>query len=189
MEASQQAEPIVNIVGEKVALGPYRHDLLPLYTRWINDFEVTRTLSLRLGPLTAEQEEEWYERANRSETVVNFTIYERATMRPIGNTGFHNVDHLHRTAEFGILIGEKECWSRGYGTETTTLVLRYGFTCLHLHSIMLHVHAYNERAIRVYRKAGFRDAGRIRECHALDGKLHDVLIMDCLSTEFDTRAV
>ena len=28
--------PILNVVGERVALGPLREDLLPLYGRWIN---------------------------------------------------------------------------------------------------------------------------------------------------------
>ena len=32
--------PILNLRGEKVALGPLRRDLVPTYLRWINDFEV-----------------------------------------------------------------------------------------------------------------------------------------------------
>jgi len=41
--------PILNILGDKVALGPQHHDMLPLYVKWVNDFEVTRTLDLGLG--------------------------------------------------------------------------------------------------------------------------------------------
>ena len=37
-------EPLTNIDGERVALGPLRRDLLPLYQRWINDFTALRTL-------------------------------------------------------------------------------------------------------------------------------------------------
>lgn len=188
-EQEQSAQPVVNIEGEKVALGPHRRDLLPLFMRWLNDFEVTRTLAARLGPMRLEQEEEWYDRTTRSATEVNFTIYERSTMRPIGGTGLEKIDTQHGTAEFGIFIGEKDCWGKGYGTEVTRLVLDYGFNCLGLHSIMLHVHAYNEAGIRAYRSAGFKEAGRIRECHRLGGKAHDVLIMDCLSTEFASTAL
>jgi hypothetical protein len=50
MEADQQ--PIVDIVGEKVALGPHRRELPPPYQKWIHDFEVTRTLGARLRPMT-----------------------------------------------------------------------------------------------------------------------------------------
>src|SRR5205807_2139134 len=133
MEPTQQPQdqPLINISGEKIALGPARRDLLPLYQRWINDFEVIRTLGARLRPMTWEAEEAWYEETSKSDTL--FTIYERATMRPIGNTGLHDIDHLHRTAEFGILIGEKECWGKGYGTETTRLMLDYGFNGPRLH--------------------------------------------------------
>ena len=36
-------QPIVNITGEKVALGPIQRDQLPLYLRWFNDFDFART--------------------------------------------------------------------------------------------------------------------------------------------------
>ncbi len=181
--------PVINIEGEKVALGPRRRDLLPLYQRWINDFEVTRALTTGMVPWTFEQEEEWYQTSNKSTSRKIFTVYERSTMRAIGSTGLHDIDYVHGTAEFGIMIGEKDCWGKGYGTETASLMLDYGFTCEGLHSIMLHVHAYNERAIRAYRRAGFRDAGRLRECHRLGQRFHDVLIMDCLADEFQSTVL
>ena len=83
MHAGEQ--PILNLVGEKVALGPIRRDLLAMYQRWINDFQVLRTLGISgLRPMTAEGEVAWYERMAVSETDVTFTIYERSSLRPIG---------------------------------------------------------------------------------------------------------
>ena len=178
--------PIVNIEGDKVALGPHRRDLLPLYQRWINDFEVTRTLGVDMRPMTWEAEEAWYDRASRGERDVLFTIYERATMRAIGNTGLHEIDHHHRTATFGILIGEKDCWGKGYGTETARLMLDYAFTALSLHNILLTVASYNERGIRAYLRAGFREIGRRRESRRMGGQASDTIYMDCLATEFES---
>lgn len=177
-------EPVLNITGDKVALGPIRRDLLPLYQRWINDFEVVRGLTVSLRPLTSEAEEVWYERASKEDGSVHFTIYERVTLRPIGNTSLMEIDHLHRTAEFGILIGEKECWGKGYGTEVTGLMLDYGFTGLGLHNIQLRVFSFNERALRAYQRAGFHLIGRRREARRLGGTAYDVIYMDCLATEF-----
>src|SRR5688572_592084 len=171
--------PILNITGEKVALGPIRRDLLPHYLRWINDFEVTRTLSAGFQPMTYEAEEAWFEGASKRSGDAMFTIYERATMRPIGNTGIHDVNLHHRTAEFGLLIGEKESWGKGYGTETTRLMLDYGFTCLGLHNIMLRVYSFNERGIRAYTRAGFREIGRRREAIRVAGQAHDEVLMEC----------
>jgi diamine N-acetyltransferase len=184
--APQSEQPIINMTGEKVALGPIRRDLLPLYQRWINDFEATRTLAVRLAPMTMEAEDAWYEQASKSEDGVQMTIYERASMRPIGNTDLRHIDHYHRTAEFGILIGEKECWGKGYGTEATRLMLDYGFTALGLHNIMLTAFSFNERGLRAYTRSGFREIGRRREAFRLAGQVYDVVYMDCLASEFES---
>ena len=182
-------QPIVNMVGEKVALGPLRRDLVPLYLRWINDFEVTRALGVGQRPTTLESEEAWYDRVGRSESDLSFTIYERATMRPIGNTGLHDVDHGSQTATFGIMIGEKDSWGQGFGSETARLMLDYGFHGLGLHNIMLTVLGFNERAIRAYSRAGFRIFGRRREAIRRGGRLCDLVYMDCLDGEFEGSAL
>lgn len=38
--------PILNVVGERVAPGPLRRDLLPVYERWINNLGTVRTIGL-----------------------------------------------------------------------------------------------------------------------------------------------
>lgn len=183
----QNNQPIINISGKKVALGPLRRDLIPTYLRWINDFQVTYPLAIETRPLTLESEEDWYARASKNERDIYFTIYEQTTLRPVGNTVLHNVDYLHEAAEFGLMIGEKDCWGKGYGTEVTTLMLDYSFTALSLHTILLRVDGFNERAIRTYLRAGFREVGRWREAARLAGKAYDVIFMDCLATEFKNR--
>ena len=183
--ADEGERPILNVVGEKVALGPIRRDLVPVYQRWMNDFDVLRTLAVGgPRPLTAEGEIGWYERTAVSQTDASFTLYERSSLRPIGSLGLHQVDHYNRTAMFGILIGEKDCWGKGYGTEATRLVLEYAFTTLGLHNVMLNVFANNERAMRAYRRAGFREIGRRRQAHRVAGDVEDIVFMDCLATEF-----
>jgi RimJ/RimL family protein N-acetyltransferase len=177
-------QPIINIQGEQVALGPLRRELLPLYLKWINDFEVTRHLTVRSGPVSLEAEEAWYQSASTNETGAIFTIYERAGPRPIGTTDLRAVNLMHRTAEFGILIGEKDCWGRGYGTEATALMLEYGFSVLGMHNIMLTVLSDNGRGLRAYSRAGFREIGRRREAHRRRGLTYDLIYMDCLATEF-----
>ena len=110
MKSSEhQTKPLINFQGEKIALGPHNHDLLPLYLKWINDFNVTQTPEIGWSPMNKEAEEVWYERISKSDTDITFTIYEWLTLRPIGSTGLHKIDYAHGTAEFGIMIGEKDC--------------------------------------------------------------------------------
>ncbi|HKD77138.1 MAG TPA: GNAT family protein [Ktedonobacterales bacterium] len=114
----------------------------------------------------------------------DFAIYERATMRLIGLVNLRDIDFWRRTAEVGIMIGEQDCWGKGYGTEALYLLLDYAFSALGLHNIMLDTTSYNERALRTYRRVGFREIGRRREACCVGTKRYDVVFMDCLSTEF-----
>jgi diamine N-acetyltransferase len=165
-------DPIVNIMGERVALGPLRRDLVATYHRWMN-----------------EEEERWFERQVEGQGqggTINFTIYVRATWRPIGNTSLMDIDRVNRGATFGILIGEPDARGQGYGTEATRLMLDYAFTAQGLHSVQLNVFEYNLGGLRAYQKAGFKEVGRRRQAHFMGGRLWDVVIMDCLATEFES---
>ena len=125
MDSSNPGSPIINISGEKVALGPYSRELMPLFQRWLNDFEVTRYLSLGLRPMTWRAEEKWYENICKSERDVLFVIYDRATMHPIGGCGLHDsnpsIARLSSASSSGKRSTGVRVWGRGY-----RLVLGYG---------------------------------------------------------------
>jgi diamine N-acetyltransferase len=175
--------PIINVAGERVALGPIRRDLLPVYLRWRNDFTAARTTDWVPGPTTLEQRSAWYERVVNDPTIVGFTVYERATRRPIGLANLHELDHLHGTAELGLLIGEQDARGKGHGPEATRLTLDYAFTALGLFSVMLRVYAYNLAGLRVYEKAGFREFGRRHGSRLFAGRRWDEIFMECFATE------
>jgi len=157
---------------------------VPLYHRWFNDWAVMETME-DPAPERLDDTERWFDRNGRADVrdQVTFTLYEREASRPIGVTSLQQIDHLHRTAMFSIVIGERAVWGRGYGTEATRLVLGYAFGRLNLHSVRLTVRAYNERAIAAYRRAGFREIGRWRQAHRRGGEAHDLVFMDCLATD------
>lgn len=181
MKDLREKAPIVNILGEKVALGPIQRAQLPLYLRWFNDFEYARTTG-SIGPMTAEALEGYYDHDTKDRSQAHFTMYDRATYRPIGGASLTEIDG--HTATFAIGIGEAEYRGRGYGTEATRLVLEYGFKGLGLHNIWLTVVAFNAAGIAAYRRAGFKEIGRRREVVRRFGKLYDSVYMDCLASEF-----
>ena len=181
-------DPIINFAGEKVALGPLHRGLVPLWQRWSNDFEVMRFYGRRL-PTSREKVEEWYQGTSKNERAAYFAVYELADLRPVGYTGLFDIDQFHRIAEFDIFNGDKDCWGKGYGTEISRLMLDYGFTCLGLHNIFLKVHSANEPGIRAYQRAGYRMAGRLRQTRWLGDRAYDMLLMDCLATEFQSQTL
>lgn len=177
-------------MGEKVALGPMRKDLIPAYVRWYNNLHMLCSLGDPPQPLTPAQKERWYENANTaSGSNTTFTIFEHDSARPIGISGLYRVDFRNRTAEFAITIAEPDARGRGYGTEATRLMLDYAFTALGLHNVMLRVFAFNLAGIRTYTKAGFREFGRRRECYVMGGKTWDVIYMECLASEWQPSPV
>jgi RimJ/RimL family protein N-acetyltransferase len=82
------------------------------------------------------------------------------------------------------MIGDKNYWNQGYGQEATRLLLDYGFNLLNLNSIMLGVFSFNQRAIKAYRRVGFREIGLRRQARIINGQKYDVLEMDILAEEF-----
>ncbi|MCA1669164.1 MAG: GNAT family N-acetyltransferase [Thermomicrobia bacterium] len=184
MQGGEAHAPIINIIGEKVALGPLHRDLLPLDYRWTSDFATLRMQGMILAPATMEWITARYQSGTIDDTLILFAIYERATMRPIGVTNFQRVDERNRTAEFVIFIGEQSARGKGYGTETGRLMLDYAFAVLGLCNVMLAVYAYNPAAIRAYEKAGFREFGRRRESIWMGGRWWDTIYMESLASEY-----
>ena len=155
MEHQHHNRPPISFEGEQVALGPLRRDLIPTYHRWHNDVAASRTYDLPL-PTTLEQEEAAFGELSTARNMTFFTIYDRASWQAIGATYLTDIDHRHRRAEFGILIGEESCRDRGFGAEAATLMLDFAFTVLGLHNVMLTVYEFNLAGRRAYEKAGLR---------------------------------
>jgi len=160
-----------------------RRDLIPTYTRWVNDLETLRLFGGH-RPTTLDAETKWYEGASAAQDEAHFTIYALPELRPVGAASLEGIDHRNRTAVFGILLGEPGDRNRGYGTEATRLVLRYAFGALGLSNVMLTVFEFNPGAVRAYEKAGFRPFGRRRRCQMSDGRLWDMIYMEALAEEF-----
>jgi RimJ/RimL family protein N-acetyltransferase len=179
--------PLITVTGENVALGPIRRDLIPLYQSWINDLSVSRFL--RAWPMSLDQETGWYENAATSTDMAYFTIYELQDLRPIGGVDLHGIDTVNRTAELGVMIGEKDARGRGLGTEAVRLMCDYGFHALNLHSIWLLTFGWNIAGQKAYVKAGFKEIGRRREARFFDGRYWDDIYYDILRSEFDSPVV
>ncbi len=179
--------PEVVVPGDKVFLGPIRKELIQTYRRWVNDLVVAHSLGplgrMRI-PLTQEDEVDWYEAVRKDPSQVIFTVFERLDDRPVGNVSLGGIDHQSGSAELGVLIGERSVWGRGYATEAIRLILDYGFTLLGLHHIWLKYAAFNDRARGAYERAGFREAGRLREAWRVGSRRFDVVLMDILASEF-----
>ena len=176
--------------GTRVVLTPACREDVPAYLHWITDPELNIFL-LDYGKVcTLEQEYAWYDDvvAKSGNRLVQMDIRLSEDQKLIGNCGLFDINHREGTAEVGILIGEKEYLSKGYGSEALYLLCRYGFDKLNLHSILLRHLSINARGDKAYRKIGFREFGCFRESVVRDRVRYDMVYMDLLESELRNPA-
>lgn len=180
-------QPVVTLFGKHVALGPIHRGLIDINHAWINDLETSRFLKMQV--MSMESEESWYETIANGSDIVYFAIYEASTLRPVGGVNLHNIRKEDRTAELGIMIGEKSLRGKGYGTEAVRLMCDYGFNALGLNSIMLLTSGFNVAGQKAYEKAGFKEIGRRREARWFAGSYWDDIYYDILASDFESPVV
>ncbi len=176
------------IEGELVNLRAQELDDLERDLGWMNDPEVTRFLNARY-PLSRAAEEGWLrEHVSKpmSHAHAGFAI-ETKDGRHIGNTDLLDVSAENSCATLGIMIGDKDYWSKGYGADAVRTLVRFGFEEMNLHRIQLTVDARNERAQACYRKVGFVEEARLRQHRFTEGAFHDTLWMAVLRHEWEAR--
>jgi len=173
------------LVGDNVYLSPISLDDVEEYAEMVNDIKV----SVGLGYLSYtniidfESEKEFLISAKKEKM---FAVRLLKNDELLGNIGFNSVDLLNRTAVIGIMLGNPNYQRKGYGVEAVKLILDYGFSFLNLRNISLSVFEYNEAAYNLYKKAGFKEVGRLRKAVEIMGKTYDVIIMDMLKEEFQS---
>ena len=170
------------LVGERIYLSPRNIEDVEIFTEWMNDFYVTDYIGRSHSTLTLQDEKEYLEKTANNKNV--FAIIDLQTDEIIGSVGLHEVDNINRTATLGIFIGNKNYWSKGYGTETIQLILDFGFNYLNLKNVDLALMEFNQRALKCYEKCGFKEIGRRRKCKFINGKYYDSILMDILAEEF-----
>lgn len=170
--------------GQLVRLTAISRDHLPDYRRWFRDYEVQRFLSRAALPVSDQAEEAWFEEMAKSKDVHLFDIQVLEDDRLIGNCSLFKVHPKNRVADFGIVIGEKDCWGKGYGTDAARTILRYAFHELNLNRVQLEVYDFNPRGMRAYEKAGFQHEGTRRSALYREGAYHDVHVMGILQADW-----
>jgi RimJ/RimL family protein N-acetyltransferase len=100
----------------------------------------------------------------------------------IGILGLNSVDRAFKTATFWGLSGDKSFRNRGYSTFASSRFLTCAFRELGLHAVNTWA-VENNPSLRTIERLGFRPAGRLRQCHYIDGRLYDRLLFDLLASE------
>lgn len=80
----------------------------------------------------------------------------------IGNCMCYDIDTFRREAEIGIMIGERDYWSKGYGYDAMVTLVDHIFRTLPVNKLYLHTLEWNNRAKQCFLKCGFVEVGQVR---------------------------
>jgi len=168
--------------GDRVTLRPAREDDADHFVRWFADMEVTRHLNQRTA-ISLQQEQEFLKKIGESKDDVFWMIDAEA--KPIGATGVLRINWLDANGTTGIMIGEKDCWGKGYATEAMRLRTRYAFRELNLHKLLTEVDTENEASKRALERNGYRTVGTRREQSFREGKWRDRWLGEVLRDDWE----
>ncbi|MFA7253490.1 MAG: GNAT family protein [Patescibacteria group bacterium] len=131
---------------------------LPHRIKWLNDPEINKHLGTRVRTGTDEEfHKKWFECYFSDDFREIFTI--EVDGKPVGQVGLLDINPLDKNGCLYIIIGEKNYWGKGIGSQAMEFILNYGFDTLGLHKIWLEVYASNSAAIKLYKKFGFNNEG------------------------------
>ncbi len=90
----------------------------------------------------------------------------------------------HGLCEYGIMMGEKSEWGKGYASEASKLVINYCFNKLDIRKITLGVVEENLPAVNLYYRLGFILEGTYKHHVKYDGRYLNTLRMALFNKKF-----
>ncbi len=140
-------------------------------------------------PYSEGQAREWIAKTTQAfakGTEAAFGVQLQSTGELVGGVGLRDIDTVHSCAEMGCWIAV-EWWGKGYATEASRAILRFGFEQLGLNRIYAHHMVRNPPSGRVLTKIGMEREGLLRQCVRKWGAFEDVVLLAMLREEWEKQ--
>lgn len=156
---------------------------LPLLVKWKNDPLIAELVSGNPIMTTLEIEERRFEKCLGEYDNLRLII-ETKEGKAIGFVSICGIDKCNKKVELGMLIGEREFWAKGFGTDALNTIIDYLLNKLCFNRIGVEVFSFNERARRLYERMGFKLEGVLRQALCRRGIFEDVLLMGLIKKDY-----
>lgn len=148
------------------------------YLKWMNDPEINKYLESRFTTHTIDSLKDFVNSMNNSENNVLFAIVDKESDTHIGNIKLGNIHPIHKYADIGLLIGDKNYWGRGIATNAIKLVSEFAFDELNLRKVFAGVYENNIGSIKAFEKCGFKKAYVKKDNYYFEGKFIDAFVFE-----------
>jgi RimJ/RimL family protein N-acetyltransferase len=172
------------ITGKKVKLREKKLSDAPDDYGWQTDPELALldAAPILTTPFTRYLSEHARELSYPSFTRQQFAI-ETKSGKHIGNCTYYAIDETKGDAELGIMIGNRDYWDKGYGTDTVNTLVDHIFRNTELKRVYLKTLNSNARAQKCFKKCGFTPYGR------MDKNGHSFLLMEIKRAQWQKKPV
>lgn len=161
----------------------YLKQLLPedvsnKYIEWMNNEEIIQFLESRWKSYSLEDLKEYVRIMNKKNDNCIFGIFLKNNNEHIGNIKIGNINQIHRHAEIGLIIGDKNIWGKGYGTESINLATKYAFEEINLNKLFAGIYSNNIASYKAFLKAGYREVGILKKHRFYKGNFIDEILVE-----------
>ena len=169
--------------GEKCRLRPIKMEDLLQSVIWRNDPEVRDNIQGFRYPVSEEMESKWLKSFIETSGTdrAGFAIEDLKDNGLVGFVFLNNIDLINKQAKLGTVLGNREKWGFGFGTESSKLICDYGMKMLGLHRIWVEILSDNKASIRMCEKIGFVQEGMMKDHFFTNNKFHDVVFMGLIN--------
>lgn len=152
------------------------------YVGWLNDPDVNDYLELEQGH-TIEALSKFLIDVEEKE-ILFWAIIIKEKNKHIGNIKIDPIHDKHGLCEYGILVGDKKEWGKGFAKEASIAVIDYCFNLLNLRKMTLGVVENNINAVELYKKLGFIIEGVYKNHRFHNNKYWNTLRMALFNDNF-----
>ena len=157
------------------------------YPSWLNDEEICQYSEHHVFPYTKAQAIQYIEQLPSQKDRIMLAIVDKQSNTHIGNITLLAISSLHLSAEFSILIGNKNYHGKGLSREATLLMLEHGFNTMNLHRICCGTMASNTAMQHLALSVGMVQEGIFRDEVYKEGTYHNTIRFSILKDEFNAK--
>lgn len=169
------------IAGKKVELRPFTSDLFSeKYLEWLNDPEVNEYSRRLIGPTNDLSSRKFIDCLGQDEHIL--AIFLKGSGEHVGNIQFGSINWKDSCAEIRIVVGDKNVWGKGVGTEAIYLVTKHLFEVAGLNRV--EANTCNPAFEKCMSKLGWTKEGTMRQKFYLNKKFHDYHFYSILAKDF-----
>lgn len=155
------------------------------YVNWMNDLDVNKFLSGE-GDYSLDKLKMFLTEVEKKD-ILFWAILTKNESKHIGNIKIDPVEIKHGFCEYGIMMGDKNEWGKGFAKEASKMVIEYCFKCLNLRKMNLGVIESNSRAVKLYEKLGFITEGKLINHVSSNGEYVNVLRMALFNQNYSIK--